>query len=94
MSQTKTEAQTMLQLTDDTHPVISYHSNKITAEITQSYTMVARIVCMNSGYQTCQIIVSGGDWLGKPAKVENNGTVVYVGSFLTVPSPLFFVHKL
>ena len=44
----------------------------------------------------CDTIVSRGDWLGKPAniKVENNGTVVYVGSSLTVHSPLFFVLKL
>ena len=42
------------------------------------------------------IIVSGGDWLGKPAniKVENNGAVGYVGSSLTVHNPLFSVHKL
>ena len=42
------------------------------------------------------IIVSRGDWLGKPAniKVENNGAVGYVGSSLTVYNPLFFVHKL
>ena len=41
-------------------------------------------------------MVSRGDWLGKPAnmKVESNGAVVNVGSFLTVQSPLFFVHKL
>ena len=41
-------------------------------------------------------IVSGEDWLGKQAnvKVENNSAVVYVGSSLTVHSPLFFVHKL
>ena len=40
-------------------------------------------------------IVSRGDWLGKPAtiKVEISGTVGYVGSFLTVHNPLFFVHK-
>ena len=32
------------------------------------------------------IIVSGGDWLGKPAniKVENNGAVVYVSK---LPNP-------
>ena len=32
------------------------------------------------------IIVSGGDWLGKPANIkdENNGAVGYVGSSLTV----------
>ena len=46
-----------------------------------------------------QIIVRKGDWLGKLAniKVENNGAVVYIGSFLTVSTvnnPLFFVHKL
>ena len=43
-----------------------------------------------------EFIVSRGDWLGKPAnmKVENNGAVVYVGSFLTVHNPLFFVHNL
>jgi len=42
------------------------------------------------------IIVSRGDWLGKPAniKVENNSAAVYVGSSLTVRNPLFFVHKL
>ena len=42
------------------------------------------------------IIVSGGDWLWKPAnvKVENNGAVGYVGSSLTVHNPLYFVHKL
>ena len=41
-------------------------------------------------------IVSKGDWLGNPAKikVENNGAVGYVGSFLTVHDPLFSVHKL
>ena len=41
-------------------------------------------------------IVSRGDWLGKPAnfKVENSGTVGYVGSSLTPCNPLFFVHKL
>ena len=41
-------------------------------------------------------IVSRGDWLGKPAniKVENDGVVVYVGSSLTVPNPLFSVHKI
>ena len=39
-----------------------------------------------------EVIVSRGDWLGKPAymKVENNGAVVYVGSSLTMHSPLFF----
>ena len=43
-----------------------------------------------------QIIVSRGDWLGKPAniKVELYVAVVYVGSSLTVHNPLFFVHKL
>ena len=42
------------------------------------------------------IIVSRGDWLGNPAKikVENNGAVGYVGSFLTVHDPLFSLHKL
>ena len=42
-----------------------------------------------------KIIVSTGDWLGKPAniKVENNGDVVYVGSSLTVHNTLSFVHK-
>jgi len=42
------------------------------------------------------MIVSGRDWLGKPAniKVENNGAVVYVGSSPTVHNPLIFVHKL
>ena len=41
-------------------------------------------------------IVSRGDWLGKPAniKVESNGAVVYVGSFLTVHNPLFYDYKL
>ena len=41
-------------------------------------------------------IVSRGHWLGNPAntKVENNGTLGYVGSSLTVDSPLFSVHKL
>ena len=39
------------------------------------------------------IIVSGGDWLGKPEniKVENNGAVGYIGSSLTVQKPR---HKL
>ena len=43
-----------------------------------------------------KIIVSTGDWLGKPAniKVENNGDIVYVGSSLTVHNTLFFVHEL
>ena len=43
-----------------------------------------------------KIIVSTGDWLGKPAniKVENNGDVIYVGSSLTVHNTLFFVHEL
>ena len=43
-----------------------------------------------------RIIVSRGDWLGNPAKIkdENNGAVGYVGSSLTVRSPLFSVHKL
>ena len=38
-----------------------------------------------------QTIVSRGDWLGNAAniRVENNGAVGYVGSFLTVHSPLF-----
>ena len=42
-----------------------------------------------------QSIVSRWYWLWKSAsiKVENNGAVVYVGSFLTVNNPLFFVHK-
>ena len=42
-----------------------------------------------------RIIVSRGDWLENPAKIkdENNGAVVYVGSSLTVHSPLFSVHK-
>ena len=41
-------------------------------------------------------IVSGVDWLWKPAniKVENNGATVYVGSSLTVLNPFLFVHKL
>ena len=45
---------------------------------------------------TNQIIVSSGDWLGKPAniKVENNGAVGYVGGSLTVHNPLFSVHIL
>ena len=40
-------------------------------------------------------IVRRGDWLGNPAntKVENNGAVGYVGSSLTVHSPLLSVHK-
>ena len=39
-------------------------------------------------------IVSRGDSLTKSANinVENNGTVVYVGSSLTVQNPLLFVH--
>ena len=42
-----------------------------------------------------KIIVSTGDWLGKPAniKVENNGDIVYVGSSLTVHNTLSIVHK-
>ena len=42
------------------------------------------------------LIVSRGNWLGKPAniKAENNGAVVYVGSSLTVHNPLCFVRKL
>ena len=41
-------------------------------------------------------IISKGDWLGNRAntKDENNGAVVYVGSFLTVHNPLFSVDKL
>ena len=40
-------------------------------------------------------IVGRGDWLSKPAniKVENNASVVYVGSSLTVHNPLFFVDN-
>ena len=47
--------------------------------------------CLNHGE-----LVSGGDWLGKPAniKVENNGAVGYVGSSLTKHNPLFSVNKL
>ena len=43
----------------------------------------------------CQVIVSTGDWLWKPAniKVENDRAVVYVGSSLTVHNPSFLVHK-
>ena len=43
-----------------------------------------------------EIVAAKCFWLWKPAniKVENNGAVVYVGSSLTVHSPLFFVHKL
>ena len=39
---------------------------------------------------------SRGDWLGNPAniKVENNGAVGFVGSYLTVHNPLFSVYKL
>ena len=52
--------------------------------------------CLTVAEITNQIIVSRGDWLGKPAniKVENNGAVGYVGSSLTVHNPLFSVHKL
>ena len=41
-------------------------------------------------------VVSRGDWLGSAAniKVENNGVVGYVRSFLTVHNPLHSVHKL
>jgi len=46
--------------------------------------------------QVDSAIVRRGDWLGKPEniKVENSGAVVYVGSFLTVNNPLFFVQEL
>ena len=46
--------------------------------------------------QVDSAIVGRGDWSGKPQniKTENNGTVVYVGSPLTVHNPLFFVQKL
>ena len=43
-----------------------------------------------------EFIVIRGDLLRKPAniKVEKNGAVVFVGSFLTVHNPLVFVHNL
>ena len=52
--------------------------------------------CLTVAEITNQIIVSRGDWLGKPAniKVENNGAVGYAGGSLTVHNPLFSVHKL
>ena len=51
---------------------------------------------VNGNLKLCQVIVSTGDWLWKPAniKVENSGAVVYVGSSLTMHNPLFLVHKL
>ena len=41
-----------------------------------------------------RIIVCKGDWLGNPAKIEDekNDAVGYVGSSLTVHNPLFSVH--
>ena len=43
-----------------------------------------------------QSIVSKGNWLGKPAnnKFENNGAVVYVGSYLTEHNPSFFCSQI
>ena len=79
------------------HPVISYHSNKnYCRNHTKLHDCGTNSVHEQRIYQTCQIIVSRGDWLGKPAniKVENNGAVGYVGSSLMVHNPLFFVHKL
>ena len=39
---------------------------------------------------------SGGDWLGKQAniKVENNGTAIYVGSYLTCTILCFFFSQI
>ena len=58
--------------------------------------IAVRLKRLNHGEFSFLAIVSGGDWLGKPAniKVENNGAVGYVVSFLTVHNPLFFIHKL
>ena len=46
--------------------------------------------CLKKSSFLTHIIVSQGDWLWKPANIkgENNGSVVYFQSFLTVHNPM------
>ena len=55
------------------------------------FSVIVLILIRFWSFSTVHTIVSGGDWLRKPAniKVENNGSVVYVGRSLTVHNPLF-----
>jgi len=61
-----------------------------------SFQIIQLEIKYNWTFWVVSAIVSRGDWYGKLAniKAENNGAVGYIGSSLTVRSPLFFVHKL
>ena len=48
------------------------------------------VIALKKSSFLTHIIVSQGDWLWKPANIkgENNGSVVYFQSFLTVHNPM------
>ena len=60
----------------------------VTSTAQQSEFCIVHYCCL---FLSPSSIVSRGDWLGKPAnfKVENSGTVGYVGSSLMPCNPLF-----